>query len=565
MERFFKHGVRKEERSVAYFSMEIGLEEGMRTYSGGLGVLAGDNVKSSADLHVPMVAVTLLHEKGYFRQKLNEKGEQEELPEQWDKTDKLKHMKVNVKIGMEGRKVKVTAWEHNVVGARGYEVPVLFLDTNVEGNAAYDKTLTSHLYGGDEKYRLCQEAVLGIGGVRALNALGFRGIKKYHMNEGHASLLTLELFRELNYTENPKEEVHRRCVFTTHTPVAAGHDEFSLDLVKEVLTEHPLEKEILGDAIKDGKLNMTRLGLHFSEFINGVAKKHGEVSRELFPGYVIEYITNGVHSGTWVSEPFKKLFDRNISGWLQDPFSLRYAMGIPNEEIWEAHVLAKKDLINYVNKEANGEMDEESFTIGFARRATAYKRAQLLFQDVERLNGIAEKQGNIQIIYSGKSHPKDVHGKEIIKKIFELKKNLGKKVRFCYLENYDMSVAKKMVAGCDLWLNTPVRPMEASGTSGMKAAHNGVPSLSVLDGWWIEGCIENVTGWSIGPKGTIPKDQDEEDARDLYNKLEYVIMPLFYNERNRWTEIMKHTIAINASFFNTHRMVSQYVLNAYFA
>jgi len=316
----------------------------------------------------------------------------------------------------------------------------------------------------------------------------------------------------------------------------------------------------------EGRLNMTRLALFFSHYVNGVAKKHGEVSRSMFPGYSIDSITNGVHSTTWVSEPFKKLFDKHMPGWRSDPYILRSAFSISKDEIWEAHMEAKRILIDYVNSRCNAGMNYEDFTIGFARRATAYKRPDLLISDIGRLMHIAEKVGPMQIIYAGKAHPRDYAGKEMIKKIYSTMKNLNTdKIKMAFIPDYNMSIAKMMVAGVDLWLNTPRRPMEASGTSGMKAAHNGVPQFGTLDGWWLEGCIENITGWAIGPEKTEDQASDDEvDRNDLYRKLETKILPKFYFDRANWIRTMCSCIAINASFFNTNRMIQQYVLNAYF-
>jgi starch phosphorylase len=323
--------------------------------------------------------------------------------------------------------------------------------------------------------------------------------------------------------------------------------------------------EIREEIFINDKLNMTYLGLRFCKFINGVAKKHGEVSRNMFPGYQIESITNGVHSYYWTAEPFRKLFDKYLLGWEYDSFSLRYVLGIPKEEIWDAHQKAKEKLIGFVNKEYHAEMKEDVFTIGFARRAATYKRGDLLFADVKRLLKIAEKYKGIQIIYAGKAHPKDIAGKDVIRRIIQKMKEVSHKIKVCYVQDYEISSAKLLVAGVDLWLNTPQRPQEASGTSGMKAAHNGVLHFSVLDGWWLEGHIENVTGWSIGAHPDESKENVyEEDMEDMYTKLEYIIIPRFYDERDKWIDMMKHAIAINGSFFNTHRMVQQYVLNAYF-
>ena len=566
-----KAGIRKrQERIIAYFTMEIGLDSRMPTYSGGLGVLAGDTIKSCADLKVPLVAVTLLNEKGYFYQKLDEYGNQHESPYNWNVADFLTLLPKTIEVKIEGRDVKVRAWEYRVTGISGFEVPVIFLDTNVDGNADQDRALTSCLYGGDLKYRLCQEIILGIGGVRMVEALGYANIRKYHMNEGHSSLLTFELLertKNASFQEFTKRydtsAVKKKCVFTTHTPVPAGHDQFSIDMVHSVLsTEIPVDNEMF---CHDGKFNMTLIALNLSEYVNGVTKKHSEVSRSMFPNYPIHSITNGVHSMTWTSEPFRKLFEEFIPGWACDPFTLRYALSIPTNRILDAHQEAKKALIDYVNEKNNAGMDYHVFTIGFARRATAYKRADLLFTSMGMLRRIAEQEGKIQIIYAGKAHPQDASGKETIRKIFALKKEFGDgNIKIVYLQNYGMDIGKLITSGVDVWLNTPLRPREASGTSGMKSAHNGVPHLSVLDGWWLEGHIENVTGWAIGPRphGVEAEADNEMDAQSLYEKIKTVIH-MFYHDPEAWGNIMKHAIGFNASFFNTHRMVQQYVLNAY--
>lgn len=552
------------ERSIAYFSMEIAIDPRIPTYSGGLGVLAGDTLRSCADLNVPVVAVTLLYEKGYFNQKLDEQGNQYELPACWKPGDYLRPLPEKIQVRLEGRTVEVAAWGFDIIGITGYPVPVIFLDTNLEENSEFDRGLTSFIYGGDEKYRLAQEIILGIGGVRMLRKLGYTGLNKYHMNEGHASLLVLELLKEREGKEEPVwdfEGVRRSCVFTTHTPVAAGHDHFPYELVENLLGDYmPLEliKMLGGD---DG-LDMTFLALNLSHYINGVAKRHGEVSRKMFPGYSIDSITNGVHSYTWTADSFKKLYDKYIPGWTTDSFTLRHILCVPKQEVWDAHAESKRLLIDYVNRETNAGMDYDSFTIGFARRATQYKRMDLIFTDLERLSQVAREGGNIQLIFAGKAHPKDWQGKELIKKIFQISQQLKNDIKVVFLCNYDMDVARMLISGVDLWLNTPRRPMEASGTSGMKAVHNGIPNLSVPDGWWVEGHIEGITGWAIGSKSVEPESGDGE-ARDIYDKLEQIILPMYYKEREKWLDIMRHSIAFNASFFNTQRMVQQYVLNAY--
>ena len=562
-----------EKQTIAYFSMEIALEAGMPTYSGGLGVLAGDMIRSAADLKVPMVAVTLLHRKGYFYQRLDATGWQKEEPVEWVVEDFLTATPARVSVTIEGRTVELRSWMHEVTGIGGFKVPVYLLDADLEENSEWDRRLTHFLYGGDQYYRFCQEVILGIGGVRMLRALGYENIEQFHMNEGHSSLLTLELLDEVarkagrqSITHDDVEAIRKKCIFTTHTPVPAGHDQFPLDLVRRVVRPREGFFDMEDVFCCEGSLNMTYLALNLSHYVNGVAKKHGEVSKLMFAHYVIDSITNGIHVATWVAAPFQELYDRYIPGWALDNFSLRYALKIPKPEVWEAHNQAKKQLVHYVNRETNVGMDVDFLTLAFARRAATYKRGDLLFTDIERLKAIAAKAGPFQVIYAGKAHPQDQAGKELIKGIFQVKESLKKDIKIAYLENYDLDLGKMITSGVDIWLNTPQPPLEASGTSGMKAAVNGIPSLSILDGWWIEGHIEGVTGWSIGENGSgMGEGQDRsKDASSLYDKLEQVIIPMFYHDQDRFIDVMRHAIALNGSFFNTQRMMQQYVLRAYF-
>jgi starch phosphorylase len=583
-------------RKIAYFSMEIALESGVPTYSGGLGVLAGDTLRAAADMQIPMVAVTLLHRAGYFQQELDESGWQHETPMRWDPQERLQQTPVNIDLQISGRRVGLRVWKYEIRGVSGYVVPVYLLDADLPENTLWDRSLTDVLYGGDWTYRLGQEMVLGVGGVHALRALGYGQMERYHMNEGHAGLLTLALLEEsaeragrskINISD--LAAVRQRCIFTTHTPVPAGHDLFPMSALSQVLWgRNDPRDHFLGDVAervlgrrqpengehKDGglnsEINMSYLALNMSRYINGVAKKHGEISRMMFAGYQIDAITNGVHAGTWVCPQMQALFDRFIPDWRYDNFSLRNAESIPREEIWDAHRQAKDELIEYVNHRSGESFDPESFTIGLARRATAYKRLDLIFSDPDRLRAISRECGRIQIICSGKAHPSDNEGKRLIQRIHEMKRRLQEDVKLVFLENYDMDVARRLVAGVDLWLNTPQPPLEASGTSGMKAALNGVPSFSVLDGWWIEGWIEGVTGWSIdsSPISSGSMEMASEDglrsAQSLYAKLERKILPLYYNDRHHYTGVMQHAIALNGSFFNTQRMLQQYVVRAYF-
>ena len=556
---------------IAYFSMEIGIRPEMHTYSGGLGILAGDTIKSAADLRLPMVAITLVYRKGYFRQKIGSDGWQEEYPVEWKPESFMELLPNKALVTIEGRDVKIQAWLYRVKSPTGGEVPVLFLDTDIPGNAEEDRRLTDQLYGGDREYRLKQEMVLGMGGARILDVLGF-SVRKYHMNEGHASLLTLEL---LDRTRRPVEDtwderflwdtnwVAERCVFTTHTPVEAGHDRFPYEMVRRVMGEIiPIAtlKELAG---KD-ELNMTMLALRLSRFVNGVAKKHGEVSRTMFPGFVIHAITNGIHPFTWASPYFVSVYDKYLPGWANEPELLVRVDNIPDEEIWDAHYGAKAYLFQYIEETTGVKLDLGILTIGFARRAAAYKRGDLIFSDLERLLKIGE--GKLQLVFAGKSHPKDIPGKKLIQKIVSHIEPLQGRIKVVYLENYNMDVACCVIPGVDLWLNNPLRPLEASGTSGMKAALNGVPNFSVLDGWWIEGHIEGITGWSIGPppiESTLDANHSEEDVLNLYDKLEHIIIPLYYDNRPGWIKVMKNAIGKNAYYFNTHVMMRRYVTEAY--
>jgi starch phosphorylase len=552
----------RRERQIAYFTMEIALEPRMATYSGGLGVLAGDTVRACADLGIPLVAVTLLHREGYLRQTLDPDGNQREEPERWPIGEYLEPLAETTEVSIEGRPVRVRGWRRVVWGESGRTVPVIFLDTDLAENTPADRALTGRLYGGDERYRLAQEIVLGVGGLRALAALGYHGIRKYHLNEGHAALAPLELLRQANLGRPESEwsfaEAHERCVFTTHTPVSAGHDQFGWDLVEKTvgwLVPRPIFQMVGGGP----RLNMTSLSLNLSGFVNGVARRHAEVSRAMFPGYGIHHVTNGVHSRTWTSLSFQRLYDQHLPGWGPDPSMLRNVGRIPDQALWDAHATAKSALVETVQRLAGRSLERNALMIGFARRATQYKRADLVLSDLRRLREIRARTGPMALVFAGKAHPRDTPGKDIIRHVVALGRELADEIPLVYLPNYDLELARIITAGVDVWLNTPERPLEASGTSGMKAAHNGVPSLSVLDGWWLEGHVEGVTGWSIG---TASGTESSADAGDLYAKLE-LIARLFHGDRSGWLSVMRHAISLNASFFNTHRMVQRYVANAY--
>jgi starch phosphorylase len=582
------------EPRVAYFSMEIALRNEIPTYAGGLGVLAGDTVRSAADLALPLVAVSLVSRAGYFRQEIDAQGRQIERTGLWDPREWAQPLDAKIAVSIEGRAVWIGAWLYVLEGHMGGRQPVLLLDTDLNENRRDDREITHYLYGGDETYRFKQEIVLGIGGVRLLRALGFK-IRQYHMNEGHSALLGLELLRRYAYPpedlrpgEPPYDlpRVRAQCNFTTHTPVEAGHDRFSYALVQRVLgnavdvetvkrlanaadaqRSRPVDEGFFDIATLkhlagEDSLNMTRLALNLSEYVNGVAKRHAEISTSMFPGYRMHAITNGVHPFTWTAEPFRKLYDSYLPSWCHEPEQLvRADCCIPDAAVWEAHVQVKQVLIEKVRTLTGVALQPKVPILGFARRMTAYKRPDLLFSDLERLKEIARNR-SFQIVLAGKAHPRDDGGKRLIEQLHAQARALEGVVPVVFLPDYDMDSAQALVAGVDIWLNTPLRPFEASGTSGMKAAFNGVPSLSVLDGWWIEGCIEGVTGWAIGNAAGA----DDGDARALYDKLEQVVLPLYYDGQDDpggWVKVMKGAISKNASYFNSHRMMRRYAAEAY--
>jgi len=545
-------------RMVAYFSMEIGIKQAIPTYAGGLGVLAGDILKSAADLGVPMAGVTMLYRKGYFRQTFSECRQKEE-PVEWNPADELELLPNEVTVMIEGREVSVRVWTIEVEGKDDFVVPVYFLDTDVEGNTPQDRELSWYLYGGDTRYRLCQEIVLGSGGLRMLRDLGYTNIESFHLNEGHAAFLLLELLREQGYESF--DRIREQGVFTTHTPVSAGHDYFGWDLINSVM--NPAMAGQLRRMISAESVSMTDLALKYSRYVNGVSKKHTEVSRKMYGKDDVDCITNGIHVDTWVGPEMADLFDRYINGWRNAPERLVGAMNIPPDDIWQAHLKAKGRLLDEVRLRTGTELDPDRLTIGFARRAAQYKRADLILSDVKRLVDIGS--GKVQFVFAGKAHPNDEGGKEMVSRLLcEAQNMVGTDLPIVFLEDYGMDLGALLVQGVDLWLNNPVRPMEASGTSGMKCAVNGVPNFSVLDGWWIEGWVEGVTGWAIGPApGELDQNDSEGDAEALYEKLENTVIPTYYDKREHWKNMMRYSIALNGSYFNTHRVVREYCERAW--
>jgi len=545
---------------VAYISMEIGLDSNIPTYSGGLGVLSGDTVRSAADLEIPMVGLCLCYSSGYFYQFFNEFGDQKEKEIEWSFYYEFDKIDTPITIKIQDKEIKISAWLYEVIGQSGHIVPIYLLTTDVEGNENWQRKLTAALYDSTSRWhRIVQEMILGLGGVKLLKSLGYNNIKVYHINEGHGAFATLELLKEFGNIEKVKESV----AFTTHTPVPAGHDTFNYDLVKDVFRDNlPSNIKELGG---QNELNMTVLAMNLSRYRNGVAKKHGEISRQMFPNYNVDYITNGIHLPFWVSKPIRKIFDKKWPNWKSVPSVLQNAIEIDDLDLFDAHIENKFNLISYQKSHSWNLLDEELITIGFARRFATYKRAVLLFHDIERLGKICK--GNVQFIFAGKAHPKDEMGKDYIKKIYEAGEYLydNYEVKVVLMENYNMDLSHMLVSGVDVWLNTPNRYREASGTSGMKAALNGVLNFSVQDGWWLEGYHMNpMAGWAIGPDDSDPKAAQNNwdvDSNYLYEILENKIIPT-YMDHDEWIFRQKNAISLVA-YFNTHRMVTEYAEKAY--
>jgi glycogen phosphorylase len=551
---------------IAYFSMEIGLRPEVHTYSGGLGILAGDAARSAADLGLPMVFVTLASRSGYLHQDIDADGAQVDSPDPWNPEDYTQAVGVMVSLVLEGRTVWIRPWLYELKSPVGRQVPVILLDTNVSENDARDRSITDRLYGGDEIDRIRQEVVLGIGGEQVLRALGFT-ISTYHLNEGHAAFLALSLL--LRYRREPApagseslayavERVREQCVFTTHTPVEAGHDRFDYRHVRRVLGDL-IDLDQLKQLAGTDRLNMTHLSLSLSGYVNGVALRHAQTAQNMFPGYRVRAVTNGAHVPTWMHPRIGAVVQTRLREWAREPVSLVRADEISAEALWSAHQEVKGELIDEVRRLTGAVMKPDVLLIGFARRMTGYKRPDLLFSDLERLLAINARYP-FQIVMAGKAHPRDLEGKALIRTIHDCMRKV-KPIAAAFLPNYHMGIAAKLVAGTDVWLNSPLPPFEASGTSGMKAAFNGVLNLSVLDGWWVEGWDEGVTGWAIGTDKNPP--DAAAHATDLYGKLEETVLPLYYSDRSRWTWMMKQAIGKIGSVFNSQRMMRRYTTEAY--
>ena len=568
-----------QKEKVAYFCMEYGIED--MVYGGGLGILAGDFIKSCADLNLPVVGVGLVYNDGNFHQKLNDDGVQSEEYRKFSPEKYMKPVSSTI-VQIEGRDVKAKVWQFDVKGEKS-TVPILYLDTNEQNpGRPWDEAICSKLYPAENYERLTQEQILGTGGVKTLEELGYE-IEKYHMNEGHAALLGLELISKYGL-----EEAKKKIVFTTHTCVPAGIDEFSRNLGEQILRENFLSERELKALTGSNKLNMMRLAMALSSESFGVSKLHEQVSKYLFKDFprIIELysINNGIHLPTWTAPAVQRLYDLSTNKeWKQAPETLENLLHLSDEQVLSVHSIQKRNLAEFIKKDkrikGSAEFSEDKLTIGFARRFTGYKQATLLFEQIDRLRLLGK---DIQIIFSGKAHPRDNGGKEIIKDVFRHIKELENEVSMWFIEDYDIEIAKYLTRGVDLWLNNPQRCLEASGTSGMKAAANFIPQLSIIDGWWTPdtsgGLIEGTTGWSIGRPPinediiSLSKSQEvkehlhaldrRNDAEDVYNKLENIIIPSF-KDKISWAKVMKGAAANNASKFNSHRMANEYFEKAY--
>ena len=559
--------------SIAYFSMEIGLENHIKNFAGGLGILAGDTLKSGADLGLDMLGITLNYSQGYFSQNLDSlTGLQIENSDAWDIAKFLQAENAEFSLEISHETVWVRVFRYDIHGQKSV-VPVYFLDTDYDKNTPENRHITSQLYIADPNLRLKQEILLGIGGVIMLQALGkFESTQKYHLNESHAAFAILALRQILN--QESVEKLKEKVVFTTHTPVLHGHKHYQSSYLEANLAAQYFNLIQENEKI-DGDFNLTRFCLQNSIYKNAVSKKHAEVSNELFPGFGIDFITNGVHAQSWTSPATQALLDQYLAGWRADSSLFRNALEIPDEQIFETHQTNKLELLKLIQERTGVIFDPKIFTIGFGRRVDPYKRLDLIFNDLERLKDIARKHNGLQLVFSGKAYPQTQNLEGSIAKIYSLSKQDLGLLKIVYIPNYDMEISLKMVSGADIWLNNPIKPLEASGTSGMKAAMNGVPNLSILDGWWCEGWVEDQTGWAIGEHSGDQDNLDNtashngaeyinsRDANDLYNKLERVVLPTYFLNSSHWIEIQKQAMSLNGSHFNTERMLLEYLSKGY--
>ncbi len=604
----------EQESVVAYFSAEFGLHEALPIYSGGLGILSGDHCKAASDLGLPFIGVGFLYPQGYFTQRIDREGQQQAEYEKINFSEvpatpalNQEGKEIIIHVDLPGRTVYAKIWKIQVG-----RIPIYLMDTDVAHNAPQDRELGARLYGGDREMRLSQEVVLGIGGVRAVRALGYEP-SVWHMNEGHSAFLGLERVRELVQQglsfDQAVEAVRADSVFTTHTPVPAGNDTFAFELIEKFFWQYWNQLGVDRDrfihfAVQElpwgAQYSMTVLALRLSAYHNGVSELHGHVSREmwhfLWPEVPIEQvpidsITNGVHLKTWLVQELRDLYGQHLqSDWLEqidDPTTWRAVDNIPDADLWAIHSERKGQLVKFARERIkrqfmrHGEgprhlaradtlLDPNALTLGFARRFATYKRAALIFHDEERIKRILNDPARpVQIVFSGKAHPADQPGQALIKRIYELSQQPDFAGKIVFLENYDMNIARHLISGVDVWLNNPRRPREASGTSGQKAAASGVPNFSVLDGWWEEG-YDGTNGWAIGdPRDYKDQEtQDEADVLNLYATLENEIVPLFYDRDEKdvphgWIAVMKNSIRSCAPEFSMRRMVKDYATELY--
>ena len=539
---------------IGYFTAEIGLWSELHTYSGGLGVLAGDHVKSAADAGIDLVGITLLYREGYGRQHIDDEGNQTESFATIDPFDHLIDTGLELALPLDGETLYSRIWKVEVIGINGHVVPVYFLDTHHDKNSEYHRNLGARLYGGDDEVRIRQEYLLGVGGLRLLNLLK-KELCGLHLNEGHCTFALLELMK-MGWT---RSDLAKKVLFTTHTPVPAGHDRFEWDSVKAVLGDMMPDdaKQLVidaGDPEHGKRCSMSHLAVGLVDKVNAVSNLNAIVASGMYGENHIHPITNGVHHITWTSPTMSKLYDEKLPNWQQDPTQLSYSGKLSNDDLYAAREKNRTIFRELVKLSTGVDLDKNKLTVGFARRFATYKRANLVFSDIERLRKIAG--GEIQFVFSGKAHPKDEGGKQLIRDIYGSAKQIEGEIPVAFLENYDMDTGLAITSGVDIWLNNPIRPLEASGTSGMKAAMNGVPNCSILDGWWPEGCQHGVNGWAVG-KSEDNRD-DARDADNIYNVLEHDVLPAWRQRGAVWANIMRSSIATSARFTGA-RMISDYL------
>lgn len=541
---------------VAFVSMEFGLESDMKTYCGGLGILSGDIFKSTTDLGYDMTGFSLLCKEGYFKQLIVD-GVQIEEPDLWDYNKSLERLDDNYTLELKDRIINYQLLKYNYTSPiSNFTNSIYFIDTDLETNSQEIRNISKSIYPPDKNTWYLQQFTLGLATPEISKALNLN-IDIYHLNESHASSLALALLK----IKGDFDKVQQSLVFTTHTPLEGANQKMSLELLSSYLSADLIEL-IPSELIIDNVVNYTSLAIHFAKVSNAVAKRHKQVTIQMYPTHDIKYITNGVHIPTWACQGLSKLYDQYLGNWRIDNNALRMVGVIPDQLLWDNHMGNKANLAEYLNSHGYEDFDKHAFTIGFARRTTGYKRADFVLTQVDRLRAIAKKYGKLQIVFSGKAYPTDAEGKSLVHKLIEATKLSDDNLKIAFIPDYDMDVAKTIILGVDLWLNNPLPPLEASGTSGMKASLNGIPNFSILDGWWVEGHLEDQTGWSIGQDLCQGDTCKLIEIEDLYSKLENQIYEAWI-DRKAWARIIKSCIALNGTYFNTNRVVQEYFLISY--